>query len=97
MSHAILKVSLAALLACGLFAPASFGGVDPALLALVSPDAKMLVGIQVSQTQASPVGQYLLSQVQLDGNTSKMMTAAGFDPRTTTATCRKASMKAAGG
>src|SRR5271155_1865683 len=81
MSHAILKVSLAALLACGLFAPVSFAGVDPALLALVSPDAKMLVGIQVSQTQASPIGQYLLSQIQLDGSTSKMMTAAGFDPR----------------
>lgn len=81
MSHAITKVVLTTLAALGLCAPAALAGVDPALLALVPPDAKMLVGIQVSQTQASPFGRYLLSQVQLDRNTNRVMTAAGFDPR----------------
>ncbi len=69
------------LAALGLSAPMALAGVDPALLALVSPDAKMLIGIQVGQTQASPFGQYLLSQVQLDRDTNQVMTAAGFDPR----------------
>lgn len=78
---AILKASLTAFAAFGLCAPLARAGVDPALLALVMPDAKMLIGIQVSQTQASPVGQYLLSQISIDANTNQMMTAAGFDPR----------------
>jgi hypothetical protein len=81
MSHAITKISLTTLAAFGLIAPAALAGVDPALLALVSPDAKMLIGIQVNQAQASPFGQYLLSQVQLDRNTNRVMIAAGFDPR----------------
>jgi len=81
MSNAIVKLVLTTLAAFGLFAPAALAGVDPALLALVQPDAKMLIGIQVSQSQASPLGKYLLSQVQLEGNTNQVMTAAGFDPR----------------
>src|SRR5271155_5451268 len=76
-----IRVSAAALIAFGLSAPVAHAGVDPALLALVMPDAKMLVGIQVIQAQSSPLGQYLLSQVQLDRNTNQVMTAAGFDPR----------------
>jgi hypothetical protein len=78
MSHKIMMGLLTAL-AMGLSAPAALAGVDPALLALVMPDAKMLVGIQVSQAQASPVGRFLLSQLQLDENANKAMTAAGFD------------------
>jgi hypothetical protein len=81
MSHAILKGSLAALIAFGLFVPAARACADPALLGLVMPDAKMLFGIEAGQTQASPIGQYLLSQIQLDRNASKVMAAAGFDPR----------------
>ncbi len=81
MSLVIRKAFLSGVAAFGLFAPMALAGVDPALLALVSPDAKMLIGIQVSQTQTSPFGQYLLSQIQLDRNTNQVMTAAGFDPR----------------
>jgi hypothetical protein len=81
MSFAIGKVMFTALVGAGMLAPAAFAGVDPALLAMVPPDSKMLIGIQVSQTQASPFGQYLLSQIQLDPETNKIMTAAGFDPR----------------
>src|ERR1035438_3965228 len=68
------------LIACGALAQIASAGADPALLALVPPDAKMLVGIQVERTQASPLGKYLLSQVNLDSSTRQTMTAAGFDP-----------------
>src|SRR5580658_10087474 len=81
MSQRIVKVLLTMAAASGLFAPAALAGVDSGLLALVMPDAKMLVGIQVAQAQASPVGQQLLSQVQIDPNTNRAMIAAGFDPR----------------
>jgi hypothetical protein len=82
MRQAVVKVLPAGLIALGLCAPWAVGaGVDPALLAMVSPDSKMLFGIQVIQTQSSPLGQYLLSQLQLDRNTNQVMAAAGFDPR----------------
>jgi hypothetical protein len=86
MRSAIVKVLLTALAGAGMLAPAALAGVDPALLALVPPDAKMLIGIQVSQTQASPFGHYLLSQdlfsiAHLDRGTNQILTAAGFDPR----------------
>jgi hypothetical protein len=80
MSNAIAKVLLS-LAAFGLLPATARAEVDLALLALVQPDAKMLIGIQVSQAQTSPFGQYLLSQVQLDQSANKVMTAAGFDPR----------------
>jgi len=86
MRSAIVKVFPTVFAGVGMLAPAAIAGVDPALLALVPPDAKMLIGIQVSQTQASPFGQYLLSQdlfsaAQLDRSTNQILTAAGFDPR----------------
>jgi len=56
--------------------------VDPALLNLVMPDAKILSGIQVDQAAASPFGQYILSQIQpTDPEFLKFVTATGFDPR----------------
>jgi hypothetical protein len=81
MSNAIVKALLPALMAFGLGVAPARAEVDPALLALVQPEAKMLIGIQVIQAQASPLGQYLLSQVQLDQSANKVMTAANFDPR----------------
>ncbi|HEY1755612.1 MAG TPA: hypothetical protein VGG72_09475 [Bryobacteraceae bacterium] len=77
MSYKIVRV----LAAAGLCASAALAGVDPTLVALVMPDAKMLIGFQVGQAQSTPLGQYLLSQVQLDPNVNRVMTAAGFDPR----------------
>jgi hypothetical protein len=41
----------------------------------------MLAGIQVNQAQSSPFGRYLLSQIELDRSTNKVMAEAGFDPR----------------
>jgi hypothetical protein len=45
------------------------------------PDAKILTGIQVDQTVASPFGQYLLSQMQSgDAGFLQFVAATGFDP-----------------
>jgi hypothetical protein len=59
----------------------AMAAADPSLLGLVMPDAKVVTGIQVSQSQASPFGQYVLSQMQLGTNFDKLATAIGFDPR----------------
>jgi hypothetical protein len=60
----------------------AFAAVDPALMNLVMPDAKVLTGIQVDQSQASPFGRYVLSQMQFnDEGFQRFMNATGFDPR----------------
>jgi hypothetical protein len=76
-----MKHLFAAILLITLAATATQAAVDPGLLALVTPDAKVLVGVQVAQTVASPFGQYLFSQIPNDGNVDKVMSAIGFDPR----------------
>ena len=68
--------------AIGLTATLAAGAIDPALLNLVMPDAKILSGIQVDQAATSPFGQYILSQIQpSDPDFLKFVTATGFDPR----------------
>jgi hypothetical protein len=55
---------------------------DTALLTLVSPDAKAIGGIDVTQTRNSPFGQFLLSQMKEDdAGFREFMNATGFDPR----------------
>jgi len=54
--------------------------VDPALLNLVMPDAKVVAGIQVQQAQASALGQYLMAQIPTGLERDKMTAATGFDP-----------------
>jgi hypothetical protein len=62
-------------------AASAFADVDPVLLNLVMPDAKVLTGIQVSQSLASPFGQYVLSHMQPDDpGFTQFITATGFDP-----------------
>src|ERR1700679_3612654 len=67
---------------CLLAAAASASAaIDPVLLNLVMPDAKVLSGIQVDQSVASPFGQYLLSQMQSsDAGFLQFVAATGFDP-----------------
>lgn len=56
--------------------------VDRVLLNLVMPDAKILSGIQVNQSIASPFGQYVLAQMQAgDSGFQAFILATGFDPR----------------
>jgi len=54
---------------------------DPQLLNLVMPDAKMMAGINVDQAKASPFGQYVLAQAQLQNHgLQELVAVTGFDP-----------------
>lgn len=53
--------------------------VDPDLLKLVMPDAKVLYGIHVQQTLASPFGQFAISHLPVDGPMARFTAATGFD------------------
>lgn len=70
-----------ALFACLLTAAAACAAVDPSLLNLVMPDAKIISGIQVDKSKASPFGKYVLSQMQTnDENFTKFVADTHFDP-----------------
>jgi len=72
-----MKLWTLSLLAVGLSLQ---GAVDPALLNLVMPDAKVIAGVRVSQAQASPFGQFLLSQFSIATQRDKLVQTTGFDP-----------------
>lgn len=53
--------------------------VDPNLLGLVIPEAKVLYGIQVQQTLASPFGQYAISHLPQNDAMIRFQAATGFE------------------
>jgi len=56
--------------------------LDPALLELGSPEAQSILGINVDEVKASPLGHYLLGRMQNeDPKLQKFIAATGFDPR----------------
>jgi hypothetical protein len=60
----------------------TFAAVDPGLLRLVMPDAKVIAGLQVRETKNSLFGQYVLSHMQIeDAGFKKFIAQTGFDPR----------------
>src|ERR1700758_1458318 len=64
----------------------SFSGVlfaaDPLLLNLVSPDAKVVAGVNVEQAKGTQFGQYVLNQMQTgDAHLQELVALTGFDPR----------------
>jgi hypothetical protein len=60
----------------------AFGAVDPGLLRLVMPDAKVIAGLQVRETKNSLFGQYVLAHMQVeDAAFKKFIASTGFDPR----------------
>jgi hypothetical protein len=66
-----------------LFAVSAAFAADPALLALLPADAKVVGGMNVTSTSTSPFGQFVLSQMKAgEANFNKFVTATGFDPRT---------------
>ncbi len=69
--------SLAFPLAAFLFAAAAPAAVDPALLNLAPPEAKVLYGMQVQATLASPFGQFALSHLPTNAVT-RFAAATGF-------------------
>jgi hypothetical protein len=70
-------------LALSISASGAFAAVDPQLLALSLPDAKILAGVQITQSKNSPFGQYLLTQAAVTApQLDQIKTLTGFDPRT---------------
>jgi len=60
----------------------AFAAVDPGLLRLVMPDAKVIAGLQVRETKNSLFGQYVLAHMQVeDAGFKKFISSTGFDPR----------------
>jgi hypothetical protein len=69
-------------LAAAVFTISTAFAADPALLALVPPEAKVVGGMNVDRTAASPFGRFLLSQVkEEDAAFQKFVSSTGFDPR----------------
>lgn len=61
---------------------AASAAIDPVLLNLVSPDTKILSGMQIEQSKSSRFGQYVLAQMHSeDPDFRQWITDSGFDPR----------------
>lgn len=55
---------------------------EPPLLSLVDPDVKMIGGMRVDRTLSSPLGRYLLAQINEDNEGFRQfIEQTGFDPR----------------
>jgi hypothetical protein len=73
-------ISLATLLIAAL-APA-YAAVDPALLALVPPGSKVVVGIDFERARSSPFGQFMTTRMNsTDASMAQFIADTGFDPR----------------
>jgi len=58
------------------------GAVDPALLALIPPGAKLVAGVRLDQARSSEFGQYVLNHMDTqDGPFQQIIEQTGFDPR----------------
>lgn len=76
-----MRAFAALLTVSALFSASAMAAVDPALLALVMPDARILTGIQVDQSKTSKFGQFVLSQITDNADLQKFASESGFDPR----------------
>jgi hypothetical protein len=56
-------------------------GADPRLVGLLMPDAKVVAGLQLADSQRLPFGQFLLKQIPADSGLDGFVTSTGFDPR----------------
>jgi hypothetical protein len=75
----MLSLRHAAILA---FAASTLLRADTALMSLVSPEAKVVGGVNVSRTLSSPFGQFLLSHIKEDdAGFREFVSVTGFDPR----------------
>ncbi len=76
-THLITGITLSALF-CG-----TAFGADPRLLNLVMPDATTLAGANVTNTEITPFGQYVLTQLTASAGQElqSFITSTGFDPR----------------
>ena len=76
-------ISIRSSVAIVFFACSAAFAADSTLLALMPGDAKVVGGINVTSTAASPFGQLMLSRIAADDAAfRKFVAATGFDPRT---------------
>jgi len=55
--------------------------VDPQMLSLVMPDAKVITGVNVDSAKSSTFGIYLIAQIQASASAlQQLVTLTGFDP-----------------
>jgi hypothetical protein len=75
--------SLTAGLALSALLCAGANGADPRLLNLVMPDANTLAGVNVTNAEITPFGQFVLNELTLSANDElqKFIATTGFDPR----------------
>jgi hypothetical protein len=62
-----------------LFSGTAFAA-DSQLMNLVMPDAKILAGVNAASAKVSPLGQFILSKIGLNGEPRKFIAATGFNP-----------------
>lgn len=59
-----------------------FASIDPALLALVPPDSRLITGVDADRARSSSFGQYMLNRVRTnDPHFEQFVNDTGFDPR----------------
>jgi len=75
-----MRVFAALLTASLVFSGAAAAAVDPALLSLVMPEARIVTGIQVDQSKASKFGQFVLARITDNADLQKFASESGFDP-----------------
>jgi len=73
----MLKLSKLAIAA--LCASTALAAVDPELLALAAPDAKVLSGIDVERSKSAPFGKYVLTQMAAAASLHQFGDQTGFD------------------
>ncbi len=63
--------------------PASvFASIDPALLALLPPNTKLITGVDADRARTSSFGQYMLNRARSnDAHFEQFVNETGFDPR----------------
>ncbi len=75
-----MRVFAAVFAASAVFSASALAAVDPALLSLVMPDARIVTGIQVDQSKASKFGQFVLARITDNADLQKFASDSGFDP-----------------
>jgi hypothetical protein len=77
-----MKAAFAGVLLTGLLtAVAAHGAADPQLVGLMMPDAKVIAGFQLADSQSTPFGRFLLKQIPANAGLDNFVSATGFDPR----------------
>ncbi len=71
-----------ALAAIAFFLSSPVKALDPALVNLIGPDARVLAGVNLEQARGTPFGRFLLDQVKgEDKDFQQFIAATGFDVR----------------